>query len=124
MQKMHSYLVDLTTGKGLLQHLSNIDRANVRESVLKWNHHLKGTSIQTQLNKQVGLEQKKNAHCLEIIFSSIEYLARQAYLCVDMMINGGIFFSLLNYEQMAVRTYKLGWSTEELTCHMKFKTKY
>ena len=48
-----------------------------KESVLKWNHHLKGTSIQVQLNKQVSLEQKKNLHCLEIIFSSIEYLARQ-----------------------------------------------
>ena len=48
-----------------------------KESVLKWNHHLKGTSIQVQLNKQVGLEQQKNLHCLEVIFSSIEYLARQ-----------------------------------------------
>ena len=42
---------------------------------MKWNYHLKGTSIQVQL-KQVSLEQKKNLHCLEIVFS-IEYLARQ-----------------------------------------------
>ena len=48
-----------------------------QESVLKWNHHLKGTGIDVQLDCQLSLEQKKNLHCLEIIFSSIEYLARQ-----------------------------------------------
>ena len=44
---------------------------------MKWNQHLKGTSIRVQLDQQVSLEQKKNLNCLEIIFSSIEYLARQ-----------------------------------------------
>lgn len=67
----------MTIGKGLILLLSNINRANVIRNLLKWNHHLKGTSIQVQLNKQVGLEQKKNFHCFEIIFSSTEYLAHQ-----------------------------------------------
>ena len=48
-----------------------------RESVMKWNHYVKGGSIQAQLDEQASLEQKNNLHCLKIIFSSIGYLARQ-----------------------------------------------
>ena len=79
---------------------------------------LKGTSIQVQLNKQVGLEQKKNLHCLEIIFSSIEYLARQGLLLRGHEAQRGIFISSLNYGQM---TAKFGWNIKEL---VKFKMKY
>ena len=48
-----------------------------QESVLKWSHYLKGVTIQAQLDEQSSVEQQNNLHCLEIIFSSIEYLARQ-----------------------------------------------
>ena len=48
-----------------------------RESVMKWTHHLKGVSIKSQLDRQKSIEQRKNLQCLKIIFTSIEYLARQ-----------------------------------------------
>ena len=66
-----------------------------RESVLKWNHHLKGNGIQAQLDKQAGVEQKNNLHCLEIIFSSIEYLARQGLPLRGHDEHEGNFFQLI-----------------------------
>ena len=49
-----------------------------KEAVFKWHHHQKHTNISSQLDKQVSSDQAKNRHCLEMLFSSIEYLARQA----------------------------------------------
>ena len=47
-----------------------------QEAVLKWHHRLKGTNISTQLDQQISSDQKKNRHCLEMLFTSVEYLAR------------------------------------------------
>ena len=66
-----------------------------QESVLKWNHHLKGTSIKVQLDNQVIVEQKKNLHCLEIIFTSIEYLARQGLSLRGHGNQSGNFYQLI-----------------------------
>ena len=46
-----------------------------KESTLKWNHHLQGKDISTQLEKQVNVEQAKNRNCLKKIFTSLQYLA-------------------------------------------------
>ena len=49
-----------------------------QEAVLKWYHHLKQTNISAQLSDQIRNDQKINRHCLEMLFTSVEYLARQA----------------------------------------------
>lgn len=49
-----------------------------QEAVLKWHHHLKQTNISAQLSDQIRNDQKINRHCLEMMFTSVEYLARQA----------------------------------------------
>ena len=49
-----------------------------QEAVLKWHHHLKQTNIGAQLSDQIRNDQKRNRHCLEMLFTSVEYLARQA----------------------------------------------
>ena len=49
-----------------------------QEAVLKWHQHLKQTNISAQLSDQIRNDQKINRHCLEMMFTSVEYLARQA----------------------------------------------
>ena len=49
-----------------------------KEALIKWSHHAKGTSVNTHLHRQLTDEQEKARHCLQKIFTSIEYLARQA----------------------------------------------
>ena len=49
----------------------------IKSTVLKWHHHLKQTNISAQLSDQIRNDQKLNRHCLEM-FTSVEYLARQA----------------------------------------------
>ena len=45
---------------------------------MKWEHHCRGISINNQLQRQVAVEQREARNCLRRIFTSIEYLARQA----------------------------------------------
>ena len=49
-----------------------------KEALIKWSHHVKGTSVNTHLHRQLTDEQEKARHCLQKIFTSIEYLARRA----------------------------------------------
>ena len=49
-----------------------------KEALIKWSHHVKGTSVNTHLHPQLTDEKEKAHHCLQKIFTSIEYLARQA----------------------------------------------
>ena len=49
-----------------------------QEAVLKWHHHENHTNISAQLHQQLREDQKKNRYCLYMLFTSIEYLARQA----------------------------------------------
>ena len=44
-----------------------------QEAVLKWHHHLKQTNISAQLSDQIRNDQKINRHCLEMLFTSVEY---------------------------------------------------
>ena len=43
-------------------------RACHRESVMKWEHHLKGADVSVQLQKQLGSEQEAASHCLKILY--------------------------------------------------------
>ena len=49
-----------------------------QEAVLKWHYHLKRANITTQFDQQIIRDHQKNRHCLEMLFTSVEYLARQA----------------------------------------------
>ena len=48
-----------------------------REALIKWENHVQGVSISTQIQKQLSNEQEKARICLHKLFTSIEYLARQ-----------------------------------------------
>lgn len=63
-------------------------------------------------------------HCLEIIFSSVEYLARQGLPLRGHEDQRGNFINLLNYKQVIARIYEFGWNVEELIYHMRFRMKY
>ena len=49
-----------------------------QEAVLSWHHHLKRANISTQFDQQIIRDHQNNRHCLEMLFTSVEYLARQA----------------------------------------------
>lgn len=48
-----------------------------REALLKWENHVQGASICTQIQKQQSNDQEKAHGCLHKLFTSIEYLACQ-----------------------------------------------
>ena len=66
-----------------------------QEAVLKWHHHMKQTNVSSQLDKQIGTDQANNRHCLEILFTSIEYLARQALSFRGHIEERGNFYQLV-----------------------------
>ena len=49
-----------------------------KEATLKWEHHTRGISVDLQLQRQLAAEQVQARNCLHKIFTSVEYLARQA----------------------------------------------
>ena len=67
-----------------------------REAVLKWEHHCRGVDISRQLQRQLTAEQAEARNCLRKIFTSIEYLARQALPLRGHQEDRGNFIQLLN----------------------------
>ena len=67
---------------------------------MKWAHHQKGISIQAQLNEQASEEQQTNLQCLSVIFSSIEYLARQGLALREHDKHLGNFYQLVKLRGM------------------------
>ena len=51
---------------------------NATKAFEKHRNHENHTNISAQLHQQLCEDQKKNRHCLNMLFTSIEYLARQA----------------------------------------------
>ena len=49
-----------------------------RKALMKWEHHTKGSGVIIQLQHQLASDQEKGKHCLMKLFTSVEYLARQA----------------------------------------------
>ena len=66
-----------------------------KEALLKWSHHVQGVSVNTHLQRQLKDEQEKARHCLKKLFTSIEYLARQALPLRGHIESSGNFFQLL-----------------------------
>ena len=66
-----------------------------QEAVMKWHHHMKQTNISAQLDMQISRDQKKNRHCLEMLFTSVEYLARQALPFRGHIEERGNFYQLV-----------------------------
>ena len=62
---------------------------------MKWNHHLRGKDISTQLEKQVNVEQAKNKNCLKKIITSLQYLARQGLSFHGHIEENGKFYQLI-----------------------------
>lgn len=67
-----------------------------REAVLKWEHYCRGIDIGRQLQRQLTAEQAEARNCLQMIFTSIEYLARQALPLRGHQEERGNFLQLLN----------------------------
>ena len=61
---------------------------------MKWSH-VKGTSVNTHLQRQLTDEQVKARCCLQKLFTSIEYLARQVLPLRGHNESSGNFFQLL-----------------------------
>ena len=66
-----------------------------KEAIIKWNYHVKGTSVNTQLIYQLSSEQEKARICLLKLFTSVEYLARQAMPLRGHQEDSGNFHGLL-----------------------------
>ena len=66
-----------------------------QEAVLKWHHHIRETNVSSQLDKQVTRDQTNNRHCLEMLFTSIIYLARQALSFRGHIEERGNFYQLM-----------------------------
>ena len=66
-----------------------------QEAVLKWHHHIEKTDVSGQLSKQISMDQTNNRYCLEILFTSIEYLARQVLSFRGNIEERGNFYQLV-----------------------------
>ena len=66
-----------------------------KEALMKWSHHVQGMSVNTHLQQQLTDEREKARCCLEKLFTSIEYLARQALPLRGHTESSGNFFQLL-----------------------------
>jgi hypothetical protein len=66
-----------------------------REAILKWEHHERGISVDLQLQRRLAAEQVEARNCLRKIFTSIEYLARQALPLRGHQEERGNFYQLM-----------------------------
>ena len=82
-----------------------------------WSHHVQGVSVNTHLQRQLIDEQEKARHCLKKLFTSIEYLARQALPMRGLIESSGNFF------QLRADDSHPGCLKEEHIHHMKYKMK-
>ena len=62
---------------------------------LKWSHHVQGLQIEIQIKQHITHEQEKVRSCLHKLFTSMEYLARQALLLRGHTENRGNLVQLL-----------------------------
>jgi len=65
------------------------------ESVMKWNHHLHGQSIDTVLSSEKKKQQTENRAGLHAIVTSLKYLGRQGLSCRGHIEVEGNFMQLL-----------------------------
>ena len=66
-----------------------------REAILKWEHRERGIGIDLQLQRRLAAEQVEARTCLRKIFTSIEYLARQALPLRGHQEERGNFYQLM-----------------------------
>ena len=66
-----------------------------REALIKWENHVQGISISTQIQTQLSNAQEKARSCLHKLFTSIEYLARQGLPLRGHTEASGNFYKLL-----------------------------
>lgn len=66
-----------------------------REAILKWEHRKRGIGIDLQLQRRLAAEQVEARTCLHKIFTSIEYLARQALPLRGHQEEMGNFYQLM-----------------------------
>lgn len=63
-----------------------------KEAIIKWSHRI---NVNTHLQQQLTDEQEKSRHCLQKLFTSIEYLARQGLPLRGHIESSGNYFQLL-----------------------------
>ena len=93
------------------------------EAVMKWNQHVKGTSINVQLQHHLVAQQEKARHCLMKVFTSVEYLARQGLPLRSHHEHDGNFSRLLQLKADDSEELRSGCSTKRPIHHMKYKTR-
>ena len=65
---------------------------------MKWEHHTKGSGVSIQLQHKLASDQEKGRHCLIKLFTSVEYLARQALPLRGHYEASGNFYQLMQLQ--------------------------